>query len=328
MELIGYTCPYVPVELLAATGLKPYCLLHGDMQLAQEGEKYVRIDACPLVKSNLAYILNNQKKFAAIVGTTGCDMIRRMFEVIDEMTKIPVYVLHNPRTDRPQIFYDEIEWLKSELEHLSHKNLTDEILGIEIERWEKAREQFRSLDHKRKANPARVSTSYFHRASRNYYSGNPDISMDIQELISDKPRVYLIGSEITYESSTLLELLEQKLNIVGDFACGLSQFLSISVRKKTFEGIKQAYYYQPSQIYKRPNKKYYDYIESQLKARRCAGIIAWTLDYCDTYEFELRRMERRFGVPLLKIRSNISFQNVSQLKTRISAFKEMLCSRS
>jgi len=328
MELIGYTCPYIPVELLAATGLKPYCLLHGDIQLSQDGEQYVRVDACPFVKSNLTHILNNQEKFAAIVGTTACDMSRRMFDVIDEMTKIPVYVLHNPRTDNPQIFSDEIDWLKSELEHLSHKKLSDDILAIQIDRWGKLREHFRSLDNKRAAHPSVISTSLFYKTATNYYQGNIDALPVVTETISDKPRVYLVGSEITYESSALLELLEQELNIVGDFTCGVSQFLSITVRKKTLEGIKQAYYCQPSQIYKRPNKEYYDYIKVQLETRKCKGIIAWTLDYCDSYEFESRRMEKNFGLPLLKIRSNFSFQNVSQLKTRITAFKEVLCSRS
>lgn len=328
MELIGYTCPYVPVELLAATGLKPHCLLHGDIQLSQDGEKYVRIDACPFVKSNLVYILNNQKNFAAIVGTTSCDMSRRMFEIIDEMTNIPVYLLHNPRTNNSQIFNDEIDWLKGELEYLAHKKLSDDILGAEIEKWQKAREHFRSLDKKRAAHPSVISTSFFYKAATNYYKGNIDALPVITEIISDKPRVYLVGSEITYESATLLGLLEQELTIVGDFTCGVSQFLSISVKDKTLEGIKQAYYGQPSQIFKRPNRKYYDYIEAQLKARRCTGIIAWTLDYCDSYEFELRRMEKRFSVPLLKIRSNFSFQNINQLKTRIAAFKEVLCSRT
>ena len=40
MKLIGYTCPYVPVELLSAAGFQPYCLLHGDYELMQRGTEY------------------------------------------------------------------------------------------------------------------------------------------------------------------------------------------------------------------------------------------------------------------------------------------------
>lgn len=322
--LIGYTCPYVPVELLAAAGFKPYCLLHGNISLSQDGEKYVRVDACPFVKSNLAYIISNQDKFAAVVGATGCDMIRRMLDVLSEHTNLPVYILHNPRTDKPNIFNDEIDWLIKELEHLSNKKLSPEIISHEVEKWEKMRAQFRTFDKKRGTNPSLISTTDFHKALKNYYKGKIDSPTDIPENTTGKPRVYLLGSEITYESQELLDLLEKNLRIVGDFNCGLSRFLNIEINDHSIAGIKKAYYNQAIDICKRPNRGFYDHINKQFKKLACAGIIAWTLDYCDSYEFELRRMEKKFQLPILRIRSNFSFQNISQLTTRIQAFREML----
>lgn len=325
--MIGYTCSYIPVELLAATGLKPYRLLHGDIGLSKDGERLLRIDACPLVKSNIAYIIKNQDKFTALVGSTGCDMARRMFDIVDELTDIPVYVLNNPRTDNPKIFNDEIDWLAKELEHLSNRKLNDGLLRLEIERWENVREQYRTLNKKRAANPSLISTSDFHKAAINYYKGDVDAQINITEKHSVNPRVYLIGSAITYGANQILELLEQELRIVGDFNCGISRFLNIEIKDKNLNGIKQAYYNQPPCIFKRPNHKFYEWTSSQLKKYACDGIIAWTLDYCDSYEFELKRMESRFGFPILRIRSDFSFQNLSQIKTRISAFREMLCSK-
>lgn len=324
--MIGYTCSYIPVELLAATGLKPYRLLHGDIGLSKDGERLLRIDACPLVKSNIAYIIKNQDKFTALVGSTGCDMARRMFDIVDELTDIPVYVLNNPRTDNPKIFNDEIDWLVKELEHLSNRKLNDDLLRLEIERWENVREQYRTLNKKRAANPSLISTSDFHKAAMNYYKGDVDARINITEKHSVNPRVYLIGSAITYGANQILELLEQELRIVGDFNCGISRFLNIEIKDKNLNGIKYAYYNQPPCIFKRPNHKFYEWTSSQLKKYACDGIIAWTLDYCDSYEFELKRMESRFGFPILRIRSDFSFQNLSQIKTRISAFREMLCS--
>ncbi len=325
--MIGYTCSYIPVELLAATGLKPYRLLHGDIGLSKDGERLLRIDACPLVKSNIAYIIKNQDKFTALVGSTGCDMARRMFDIVDELTDIPVYVLNNPRTDNPKIFNDEIDWLAKELEHLSNRKLNDGLLRLEIERWENVREQYRTLNKKRAANPSLISTSDFHKAAMNYYKGDVDAQINITEKHSVNPRVYLIGSAITYGANQILELLEQELRIVGDFNCGISRFLNIEIKDKNLNGIKHAYYNQPPCIFKRPNHKFYEWTNSQLKKYACDGIIAWTLDYCDSYEFELKRMESRFGFPILRIRSDFSFQNLSQIKTRISAFREMLCSK-
>ena len=91
MELIGYTCPYIPVEILSATGFRPYALLHGDYDLMQNGLLYTRIDACPLVRANISYVIKHQNKFVALVGAIGCDMSRRMFDVLREHTKIPIF---------------------------------------------------------------------------------------------------------------------------------------------------------------------------------------------------------------------------------------------
>jgi benzoyl-CoA reductase/2-hydroxyglutaryl-CoA dehydratase subunit BcrC/BadD/HgdB len=326
MELIGYACSYIPVELLSATGLRPYRLLHGNTDLSRQAEKYVRIDACPMVKSNISYILNNQDKFRVLVGSTGCDMSRRMFDIIEETTDIPVLVLNNPRTNRAQIFNDEIDWLVKQLENLSGRKFSDDLIAKEIEKWESERESYRAIDKKRGALPSLISTASFHNAIINYHQGNITSHIDIKDEPINKPRVYLLGSAVTYESHPILEMLEKEMRIVGDFNCGLSRFLNIHITENNLDGIKSAYYNQPPCVYKRPNDKLYSFIGGKLEEFRCKGIVAWTLDYCDNYEFELKKIESVFDLPVLRIKSDFSFQNLSQLRSRISAFAEMLCS--
>jgi len=324
VELIGYTSPYIPVEILSLTGLKPYRLLHGDIELSQSGEEYVRIDACPLVKSNIAFVIQNQKRFGAVVGATECDMLRRMFEILEDKTSIPIYVINNPRTRQPGIFYDEIDWLTNELKYLSGRRWDETVIHEEIEKWETLRRNFRMLDKKRKATPSLLSTTSFHNAAEGYYKGGIEEKPTVPEDHSNKPRVFLLGSEITYESNWLLELIEKEVRIIGDFVCGISRFLNITVENKNLEGLKTAYYHQTPGLFKRPNAEFYDYINTQLKERACNGVIVWTLDYCDTYEFEIKRMREIFKLPLLHIKSDLSHQNISQLKIRLAAFREIL----
>lgn len=326
-KLIGYTCSYIPVELLSATGLRPYRLLHGDINLSKEGDKLVRVDACPLVKSNLAFILANTNKFAALVGSTGCDMSRRMFDVVSELTDIPVYILNNPRTDNPKMYSDEIDWLIKQLQNLSQIRFTGELIIEEITKWERMREELRIIDNKRSANPSLISTTDFHDAAINYYKGTFEESLSFCRNPSEKPRVYLLGSAITYEANTILQLLENQLRVVGDFNCGLSRVLNISIEDMNIAGIKTAYYNQPPCVFRRPHRKFYDYIDKRINDLNCVGIVAWTLDYCDVYEFEIQRIEQQFDRPVLRIRSDFSFQNTSQLRTRVDAFAEMLCSK-
>ena len=328
MHVIGYACSYIPVEILSATGLHPYRLLHGDINLSKRGEKIVRVDACPMVKSNLAYVLENQEKFAALVGSTGCDMSRRMFDILSERTNIPLYVMNNPRTDNPTIYNDEIDWLVEQLEHLSKKKFTDEIIKHEINKWEVMRSELRSIDIKRAAHPSLVSTTDFHKAVTGYHNGSFDDDVTFCQNPSEKPRVYLLGSAVTYEAEHILQLIEETLRIVGDFNCGLSRPINIQIEERSIGGIKTAYYNQPPCLYKRPHGKYYDFVAKELARLRCTGVIAWTLDYCDIHEYELKNIEKVFDLPVLRIRSDFSYQGDSQLRTRIEAFTEMLCSRA
>ena len=328
MQLIGYACSYIPVELLSATGLRPYRLLHGEINLSKRGEKIVRVDACPMIKSNLAYVIENQKRFAALVGSTGCDMSRRMFDVLSENTKIPTYVVNNPRTDKPALYSDEIDWLVKQLEHLSRKKFTDEIIRNEIDKWERMRAELRTIDNKRAAYPSLIATTDFHKVMVGFCQGSFENEITFCQSPSEKPRVYILGSAITYEANHILHMVETKLRIVGDFNCGLSRPLHIKIEEKSINGIKKAYYNQPPCLYKRPHHKYYEFLQSEITRLSCIGIIAWTLDYCDVHEFELQRIEKIFNLPVLRIRSDFSYQSNSQLRTRIEAFAEMLCSRT
>lgn len=324
MELVGYACPYIPVELISAAGYQPYSLLHGDYELMQEGTRYARIDACPLARANIAYVIKNSTRFAACIGSIGCDMSRRMFDIIHEHADLPVYIIHMPRTDNRQIYSDEIDHLIAELNFLSKKDVLAR-LPDEIQKWNSLREHFRSFENQRAAAPSRVSTYEFHKAARSFYQGVADTVPDIPLTDSQNPRVYMVGSELSYESSDFLQLLEEHLCIVGDFVCGLSQFLNVSITTFDLAGVKNAYYTQAPCVYRRSNKEFFNHITQAVQARNCQGIIGFTLDYCDSYEFELKYIEKSVGLPMLRLRTDYSFQKISQLETRIAAFKEMLC---
>jgi benzoyl-CoA reductase/2-hydroxyglutaryl-CoA dehydratase subunit BcrC/BadD/HgdB len=325
VKYIGYTCSYTPVEILSATGYQPYRLMHGTVDLARRSDDRLRIDACPLVKANVSFIRENRDRFTALVGTTGCDMARRMFDVLDHATGLPLFLVNNPRTDSYQMYSDEIDWLTREMQRFSRKEIDDRTLKPEIERWEEARDRLRDIDEQRAALPSRVSIVEFQRSAECYLTGRIlDIPRTFKREPADKPRVYLLGSPLVYEAVTLLELFESRLRIVGDFNCGLSRILGVRVQDPCLEGLKQAYYYQPPCVFKRPNKGFYDRIGARVRDLRCAGVVAYTLDYCDCHEFELKKIERILNLPLLKVRSDLSMQNLSQLKVRIEAFAEMI----
>ncbi len=324
MELIGYTCSYIPVEILSAAGYRPYRLLHGDFGLMEKSDPWLRVDACPLVRSNLGFLLEHQQRFVAVVGSTGCDMSRRMLEIVDAITDIPTIIINMPRTDRLEIYYDEIDYLIKRLAELSGGRIDDEQINRQIRVWEGLRNFYRHYSEKRRENPSRLSTVSFHHLVANFHQGNTQPVSYSQLEVSNLPRVFLLGSPVGYESTFLLKIIEKYLRIIWDYNCGLSRFLNVKIKGKGVDGIKSAYYQQPPCILRRPNKKFYEFIKKKIVEYKPTGMVLSTLDYCDAYEFELIKIGNIFGLPTLNLRSDFSFQNRSQLETRINAFQEMI----
>ncbi len=326
-QLIGYACSYVPVELLALTGKRPYRLLHGTQEHIMASETYVRIDACPLVKSNIGFIMSNQQEFAAIVGSTGCDMARRLFDIIGEYCQIPTFVFDNPRTDRYQIYSDEIDWLIDELSKKFDIDLNSKRLAETIETWQGKRNLYSRVTEQQRNHPSRIASYDMFTLAGKYHQGLISDMSSPEENISDKPRVYLIGSAISYESIWLLELIEKYLRIVGDSVCGFSRFSEININGTDIDALKHGYYDQYGCFNKRPNTKFCEGLGEHLCDSDAQGIITFTLDYCDVYEFELNRIQNNFDMPMLRLRSDFSRQNLSQLKVRLEAFAELLNDR-
>lgn len=330
MGLIGYSCSYIPPELLALTGQRPYRLLHGNIALASAGEQFLRVDACPLVKAGVAYVAAQRREFALIIGSTGCDMNRRMCEVIAQTAGVPTYIFNNPRTRNRDIFDEEIDLLIAALERFSGRQFGPEALRVEIQRWEGARSILRAANAARGAPVATLSTADLMRMVHLFHQGELDridsagATSGDASLLRTRPRVYLTGSPFTYEMIGLIELLERSLHICGDDNCGLTRMLTVQLTAPTLAGLKKAYYDQPPCIMMRPNQGFYEHVRNEIKRRACRGVVAWTLDYCDNFEFELAEMERSLGVPLLRLRSDLSTQNLGPLRTRIEAFAEML----
>lgn len=245
-------------------------------------------------------------------------MARRLLEVVKETTEIPVFVVNLPRTDRPDIYFDEIDDLLGFLKRIDERRLKEE-----VEKWEGWRDYFRELSGKRSRFPSQLSTRTLQRMVTGYHKGEPRTD-DFDPEPSDLPRVILLGSPLAYESGPLFGLIESSVRIVWDFNCGISRFIEVKIENHNLDGIKKAYYNQPPCILRRTNQDYYDSVKRRLARLKPEGIIVLTLDYCDSYEFELNRMRRVFDLPFLHLRHDFSFQNWGQLRTRLEAFKEML----
>ncbi len=76
-----------------------------------------------------------------------------------------------------------------------------------------------------------------------------------------------------------------------------------------------------------PNKERIEHIIQLAKEYKVDGVIHYTLQFCDPYLVEAYKVEKvleKEGIPVLRIETDYSMEDIEQLKTRVEAFIEML----
>jgi benzoyl-CoA reductase/2-hydroxyglutaryl-CoA dehydratase subunit BcrC/BadD/HgdB len=141
-----------------------------------------------------------------------------------------------------------------------------------------------------------------------------------------RPRLMVGGSLLAEGDHWLLELVEQKADIVADFLCTGSRSFAedATVTPDPMQGLAEFYYSRVPCMQRRPNDALYDYVRRLAGTRRVDGILYKTLLYCDPWNFEARRLKTTLGLPLLHLDTDYSKEHREQVRTRVEAFLEML----
>jgi len=76
-----------------------------------------------------------------------------------------------------------------------------------------------------------------------------------------------------------------------------------------------------------PNRERMNNIVEMAKDLKADGVIHYALQFCHPYTVEAHKVEgvlEKAGIPLLKIETDYSMEDVEQLKTRVEAFVELV----
>jgi benzoyl-CoA reductase/2-hydroxyglutaryl-CoA dehydratase subunit BcrC/BadD/HgdB len=172
-----------------------------------------------------------------------------------------------------------------------------------------------------------------------------------------RPRLILGGSILTEDDRWLLDLVEEKADIVTDILCTGTRWFAEDVphegesgngevgRREPGEGeigngevggqergrsdgnpldrLARFYYSRPC-MHRRPNLSMYEYAQKLVGEFRVQGLAYKTLLYCDPWSFEARRLQEALGIPMLHLDTDYSTENREQMRTRVEAFLEML----
>jgi benzoyl-CoA reductase/2-hydroxyglutaryl-CoA dehydratase subunit BcrC/BadD/HgdB len=140
-----------------------------------------------------------------------------------------------------------------------------------------------------------------------------------------RPRLMLGGSMLTEDDRWLLDLVEEKADIVTDILCTGTRWFAEDVQTEgaPLDRLARFYFSRPC-MHRRPNSSMYEYAQKLAGEFRVQGLVYKTLLYCDPWNFEARRLQEALGIPMLHLDTDYSTENREQVRTRVEAFLETL----
>lgn len=353
-KVIGIFCNLVPEELIFASGAIPIRLCSGFYETIELAEEVLPKDICPLIKSSFGFKISGLFYFELcdfVILPTTCDGKKKMGEILSDY--LPVWIMELPQKKDDQKSKDfwliEVKLLKRELEKLTGNKINFKKLKEAIEILRKRTEIFRRLYEIRKSEIPVITerdallviqASFFDDVKR-WIENTEKLIEELKENIKMKkgvfdqksPRLLLAGSPIIFPNFKLLNIVEEFAPIVIDEICSGTQQLyePVEVDEWTMEGVLEAIaerYLLPSicPCFTKSDDRI-DRILQLAKDFKIDGVIYHQLRLCQLYDMEFERVKRVLKenkVPVLRIQTDYSKEDVEQIRTRVEAFLELL----
>jgi benzoyl-CoA reductase/2-hydroxyglutaryl-CoA dehydratase subunit BcrC/BadD/HgdB len=354
-KVVGYFCIYAPVELIQAAGTIPVRLMRGGHAAEEAGERYLRADACSFCSACMGNFELDPvyKQVDAVVSVNTCDMMRRLPESIEKHFRIPVYQLYMPRTSEPlphrvAEFRRQLDLLADGLAKLTANAIVEERLESEMAAFNHLRGMLRQASDTRHANsPLLSGSTMLDLAATAWLLGPVKAVSLIEEVLrmvaarprpeGRRPRLMLGGSMLTEDDRWLLEMVEEKADIVTDILCTGTRWFAEDVPDEGESGNGEVgrregdpldrlayFYFSRPCMHRRPNTDLYKYAHDLVREFRVQGLVYKTLLYCDPWNFEARRLQEALRISMLHLDTDYSTENREQVRTRVEAFLETL----
>jgi benzoyl-CoA reductase/2-hydroxyglutaryl-CoA dehydratase subunit BcrC/BadD/HgdB len=361
---IGVYCIMAPEELIYAAGAIPLRLCGGCYESCRLGEDHVPRDGCPLAKSSMGF--TSQGGMAAfdlcevVIVPTTCDSKRKLAEELSRFKE--VWMLEVPHIKDSEIsrraWLEQMYALKAKLEkYMSNrhgkKKITPGALHAAIGEVARAQLEMRRLLELR-MHPAPpiwgrhamlVANAYAYLTASDWTNGltrlNNELALRAQNGIfvcrQGSPRILLAGSPFIFPNWKIPTLVEEMGGVaVCDESCAGDRYLydPVGNPEKTLRdqmaGLASRYLMPCVCPSFAPNIDRLVKLTRMVDVYAVDGVIYHVLKGCLIYDFEVNRVEEALkerNIPLLRVETDYSPEDVEQLRTRVEAFMELLKTR-
>jgi len=359
-KVVGTYCVFVPEEIVYAAGAYPVRLCAGAYDTQELGEDFLPDVACPMVKSEMGFasmpILEFYQRCDVVALPASCHWKLKMGEMLEPFDD--VHMLDVPRVKESEkareYWLEEVKRFKERVERLTGRRIKRKQLREAIRRIQRAQREVVRFQNLRKHIPApilgrdalEVLNAYFYDEVDSWTAALAALNDELEERIEKgihvaparAARIMLTGSPMVFPNWKVPFIIEDLGGIlVADEFCTSQRYLAdmVSVDEGTMGDMLMAIaerYVLPCACPTFSNTiERRDRIARLIDEYQVEGVIYHVLKGCHPYDIELKIIEKLLqekGVPMLKIETDYSPEDVEQLRTRIEAFQETLKGRN
>lgn len=333
-KVIGYTCIYVPEELLITEQTCPIRIIPSK----NINSKYVPSFVCPVARAILNNILDLKDYIDAVIISHTCDPMWRLYDILKWKFNKPVFILRVPHNidDTSRNFYiNEIFRLKTFVEKfIINKFLEDTIINA-IYLCNRARRITKEVYYMHRMKSLLSNYQLFNLILLGFIWKKEDYIKFSSSINIDKyryhgtVRLHVSGSSV-FDTEIFKIIDECGGIVVSDDLCTGSRYLDIEISNLNDDVIRNlclAYLDRPPCPALHPLNDRLDYTKTKYISSNADGVMVISTSSCDPILYDyvhIRRMFREMNVPVIHIDYESVSREYDRLKTRIKAFMESL----
>ncbi len=350
-KIAGIYCGYAPMELIRALDIVPAGLCSFSNNTIEAAEAVLPSNLCPLIKSSYGFILKDSCPFFGIsdlvIGETTCDGKKKMFELISD--RKPLFIMDLPQLpDEPEAIDNwtvMIGKLRTFLEKTFNAETNDEAIETAIRESNiKARLMNRIFDYCALTPPVMGWQDLYDILFLAQVATGGEMEELLENIVAKlaerkgsgyvygkigAPRVLVSGCPIAGDSAKVLSIIEEAGGVVVALeACsGMKGYLD-EIEEGTGDPMRAiaARYLRIPCSCMTPNDRRLDELDRAVERFRPDAVVDVILHACHSYNVESYKVgasvQKRHGLPFLKIETDYSLSDVGQIRTRIDALLE------
>ncbi|WP_392486771.1 double-cubane-cluster-containing anaerobic reductase [Haloimpatiens sp. FM7315] len=352
-KVVGTFCAFTPLEIMMAADAIPVSLCGMSQEPVADAEKDLPRNLCPLIKSSYGFAITEKCPYFyfsdIIVGETTCDGKKKMYEYLSKIK--PMHIMQLPQTvDHKrslELWRGEMVALKEALEDKLNTTITEDSIKESIKLKNEERKVLREFYGLQKLCPPPMTglemlkVLYGTDFNLDKHKQNQDIKNLINEIKAkynsgekkvpkNAPRILITGCPMGGATEKIIKILEESGAVVVCFenCSGIkSKYSLVDENKDVYDALAERYLNIGCSCIS-PNDNRIDLLSKLIDEYKVDGVVDMILQACHTYNVETKRIKdfvtKEKNVPYMSLETDYSQSDIGQLKTRISAFIEML----